>query len=245
MLEKRDIQRYTLLTMTVSSNPYRDGFLRALPIVLGYLPVGFAFGVLAVKNNIPPIAAIAMSILHFAGSGQFVFAGLWGAGASILSVMLTVLVVNLRHLLMSAALTPHIGIMKRWQRFFFGYELTDETFGVHITAFQQGWRACLPTLYVCNMTAHSAWISGTVLGVFCGEMISDVRPLGLDFALPAMFLALLVPQCRTRLHVVTGIAAVLLSTGIACCGAGKWNVIVATILAAALGAALESIRERR
>jgi len=86
------------------ASPYMDGVRRALPIVLGYVPVAFAFGVLAVKSNIPPALVVAMSVFHFAGSGQFVCAGLWGAGVGAMSVIVAVFVVNLRHLLMSAAM---------------------------------------------------------------------------------------------------------------------------------------------
>lgn len=219
-------------------SPVREGVQRALPIVLGYVPVAFAFGVLAVKNDISPGLAILMSVIMFAGSGQFVAVSLWGAGVGAASVVLTVFVVNLRHLLMSAALAPYVERTKRWQRLLFGCELTDETFGVHITAFQRGWALSLTTLYSCNMTAHVSWVGGTIIGVYCGGLVADVRPLGLDYALTAMFLALLVPQCRNRLHVVTALVAAVLSVGLKLHGAGQWNVIVATIAAASLGAAL-------
>lgn len=223
-----------------SSTALRDGVKRALPIVLGYVPVAFAFGVLAVKNNIPPGLAIAMSVFLFAGSGQFVAVGLWGAGVGAASVVLTVFVVNLRHLLMSASLAPHLKPMTRFQKFLFGYELTDETFGVHSTAFQRGWTLVVPTLYACNVTAHASWIGGTVVGVFFGGLIADVKPLGLDYALTAMFLALLVPQCRSRLHVLVALVGATLSVGLSLAGAGQWNVVIATVLAAALGAALRT-----
>lgn len=213
-----------------------EGVQRALPIVLGYVPVAFAFGVLAVKNNISPGFAILMSITMFAGSGQFVAVSLWGAGVGAASVVLTVFVVNLRHLLMSAALAPYFERTPRWQRLLFGFELTDETFGVHIAAFQRGWRFCLSTLYACNVTAQISWVGGTIVGVYCGGLVADVRPLGLDYALTAMFLALLVPQCRSRLHVVTALVAAVLSVGLKLHGAGQWNVIAATMAAASLGA---------
>lgn len=214
----------------------RAGVVRALPIVLGYVPVAFAFGVLAVKNNIPPLYAIVISLTSFTGSGQFVMASLVGASVGAASVMLTIFVVNLRHLLMSAALTPYLQPLTRWQRCLFGLQMTDETFGVHSTAFHQGWRLCLPTLYACNVTAHLAWIGGTVIGAYFGELITDVRPLGLDYALTAMFLALLVPQCRSRRHVWVALAAFALSVGLGVGGAAEWGVIIATVLAAALGA---------
>ena len=100
-----------------SPSPWAEGLRRALPIVLGYLPVGFAFGVLAVKNNIPPGLTVAMSVLMFSGSGQFVFAAMWGAGAGILSIIAAVGIVNLRYLLQSAAQSPWMTGLPRAQRF--------------------------------------------------------------------------------------------------------------------------------
>lgn len=220
------------------------GVRRAMPIVLGYVPVAFAFGVLAVQNNIPPAFAVCMSVFLFAGSGQFVAASLWGAGAGAASVILMVFVVNLRHLLMSAALAPHLKALSRRQKFLFGYEMTDETFAVHATAFQQGWALVVPTLYACNLTAHCSWVGGTLLGVVFGSLLTDVRPLGLDYALIAMFLALLVPQCRERLHVVVALVALVLSISLRLAGMGQWNVIIATVLAALLGAYLQKRRDQ-
>ncbi len=231
---------------TVSSaskaSPALDGFKRALPIVLGYVPVAFAFGVLAVKNDIPPALTIAMSIFIFAGSGQFVAASLWGAGVGAASVILTVFVINLRHLLMSASLATHTQSLARWQRGLLGLQLTDETFGVHSTAFQKGWKLSLTTLYVCNSTAQVSWVFGTSLGVFFGTLIEDVRPLGLDYALTAMFLALFIPQCQTRLHVLVGLFAGFTSMALKIGGLGQWNVILATVLAATLGLSLSKLR---
>ena len=149
-----------------SASPLAEGLRRALPIVLGYLPVGFAFGVLAVKNNIPPSLAVAMSVLMFSGSGQFVFAGMWGAGASALSIIAAVFIVNLRYLLQSAAESPWLAGLPRAQRFLLGLGLTDETFAVHITAFQNGWQRSLTTLFVCNHTAQLGWVSGAAIGAF-------------------------------------------------------------------------------
>ncbi len=219
----------------LSKTPIQDGIKRALPIVLGYVPVAFAFGVLAVKNDMSPAFAIALSVFLFAGSAQFVTAGLWGAGVGVASIILTVFVVNLRHLLMSASLATHVQKSARWQRFLMGCELTDETFVVHSAAFQQGWRAALPTLYACNATAHASWIGGSILGVYFGALIEDVRPLGLDYALTSMFLALLIPQCRTRLHVLVALCAGAGSVLLKTVGLGQWNVIIATLVAATCG----------
>ena len=139
---------------------------------------------------------------------------------------------------MSAAMAEPLAPLKRWQRFLFGCEMTDETFGVHITAFQRGWKLCTATLFTCNLTAHASWVLGTVIGVFCGGLVHDVKPLGLDYALTAMFLALLVPQCVSRLHVLVAIVTAILSLSLKLAGMGQWNVVVATVLGATLGVIL-------
>ena len=220
------------------ASPLAEGLRRALPIVLGYTPVGFAFGVLAVKSNIPPSLAVAMSVLMFSGSGQFVFASMWGAGAGMLSIMAAVFIVNLRYLLQSAAEAPWLTGLPRVQRFLLGLGLTDETFAVHVTAFQNGWQRNLTTLFVCNQTTQLAWVGGCAIGAFCGELVSDVKPLGLDYALTAMFLALLVPQCVSRLHILVALFTMSLSIALKSAGMSQWNVAVATVAGASLGTAL-------
>ncbi len=225
--------------------PAMDGLRRALPIVLGYLPVGFAFGVLAVKNNIPPALAVAMSVLMFSGSGQFVFASLWGGGAGILSTATAVGIVNLRYLLMSAAEAPWFGHVPRLKRFLLGFGVTDETFVVHATALRQGWKLNLTTMYVCNHVTQLAWVGGTAIGCFCGNLVDDVRPLGLDYAITAMFIALLVPQCSTRLHLLVAIFTFCLSIALKIGGLGQWNVALATIAGATLGLVLAQKADRR
>ena len=79
---------------------------------------------------------------------------------------------------------------------------------------------------------------GCAVGAFCGELVNDVRPLGLDYALTAMFLALLVPQCVSRLHVLVALFTAALSIALKAAGMSQWNVAVATILGASLGVLL-------
>ncbi|MBQ7608615.1 MAG: AzlC family ABC transporter permease [Desulfovibrionaceae bacterium] len=220
-----------------------EGIRRALPILLGYLPVGFAFGVLAVKNGISGELAIVMSLLMYSGTGQLICAGMWGQGSSVLSIVAAVAIVNLRYLLLSAAQAPWMNGLPRIQRFLLGMGLTDETFAVHITAFLHGWQRNLTTLFVTNHVAQIGWVGGTVLGAFCGDLIQDIRPFGLDYALTAMFLALLVLQCISPLHTCIAVITLLLSVTLKVCGMTQWNIAVATIVGASIGAILLTRKE--
>ncbi|MCG8996397.1 AzlC family ABC transporter permease [Laribacter hongkongensis] len=212
----------------------RAGIRRGFPIVLGYLPLGFAFGVLAVQNGIPGYAAVLMSILVFAGSGQFIAAAMWGAGAAPWAIIFTNLIINLRYLFMCAALAPWLSRFSRLRQVLFGYEITDEIFAVHSSAMHRHETARAPLVFAVNLTAHSGWVGGTLLGAVSGSLLADPRHLGLDFALPAMFFALLVPLCLTRLRLLVALLAGGLSVGFALLGTGNWNVILATLIGASV-----------
>ena len=221
-------------------SPVAEGLRRALPIVLGYVPVAFAFGVLAVKSNIPPALVVAMSVFHFAGSGQFVCAGLWGAGVGAMSVIVAVFVVNLRHLLMSAALAPFLRSWSKTRLALFSYQMTDETFALHASRFAKGETAPCETFGI-NVIAQSAWVGGTVLGLAASTLITDIRPIGLDYALPAMFIALLAGQVKSRTHLAVALFSGILSTALVLSGVDRFGVLAATLAGAALGTLWQSL----
>ena len=89
------------------------------------------------------------------------------------------------------------------------------------------------------MTAQVAWILGSALGAFAGQLVSDVKPLALDYTLPAMFIALLVMQFRQKSDVVVAVAAGLLCVGLVLMGLDRWSVIIATVIGATLGVGIE------
>ena len=217
-----------------------SGMRQALPIVLGYVPVAFAFGVLARKTGMSASGAVCMSLMVFAGSAQLISVSLLEGGASPATVVLTTFVVNLRHLLMSAALAP---ALRRWPRALqalFAFQLTDETFALHVSRLPSAPGDARPEppraeTLALNMTAQASWVLGSIIGVFGSELVADVRPLGLDYALPAMFIALLLPYCRkARRFALAAVLAGVLSVLLALAGAGQWNVIIATVCAATL-----------
>lgn len=221
------------------------GVQRGYPIFLGYVPLGFAYGVLAVQNGIPAVYAVLFSLLVYAGAGQFIAVGMWGAGASVVSIVFTTFVINLRHLLMSAAVAPWFAPFTRLQQTIIGWGLTDEVFAMHSMAMATGETARLPLVYAANFTAHSGWILGTFIGTVADDYFSDPRSFGLDYALPAMFLALLVPQCKERLYTLAALLAACLSVVLALCGTGRWNVIIASVITSTIGALLLTRRDGR
>ena len=218
--------------------PWLQGMVQALPIVLGYIPVGFAYGVLAQKAGLSAFNTLLMSIIVYAGSAQLISVGLIASGLSPLSVIITTFIVNLRHMLMSAALSPHLQNWRKRELSAFAYEITDESFALHAARMEEGERPKSET-FAINLTAQLSWVLGTALGIFGGSMIAEIEPFALDYALPAMFIALLVMQIKNKVQVVVAVLAGAFSLGLYLWGLQQWYVIVATVLAATLGVVFE------
>jgi 4-azaleucine resistance transporter AzlC len=214
------------------------GVKRALPIVLGYVPIGFAYGVLAGKSGLSGTNTLLMSLIVFAGSAQFIAVGLFASGTGPAAVILTTFVVNLRHMLMAASLAPYLSGWKKRYLAFFSYELTDETFALHSAAAGKLNECRLEALSL-NLTAQVSWVLGTALGIIASGLIGDIKPLGLDYALAAMFIGLLVGQCESPVRIVTAILSGIIATLLYLAGWHQFHIIVATIAGATLGLGVE------
>jgi len=225
------------MTQIDRNSAFYRGASAAWPICLGYAPIGLAFGVLAQKAGISPLEIGLMSIIVFAGSSQFIAVSMLAAGASIISIVATTFVVNLRHFLMSSALAVYLKNSDRKKLTFFSYGVTDESFAVNLTRFRESdWD--INSALVTNFTANITWLITTVLGGFSGQFI-PAHAFGIDYALIAMFICLLVFQLRGSIYVITaviaGIFAVLLSILIP----GNSYIVIASMTAAALGVVLK------
>lgn len=210
-----------------------------LPVILGYLPVGFAYGVLAMKNGLNCANTMLMSILVFAGSAQLIAIGLFSSGVGPAGIIITTFIVNLRHLLMSAAMSPFLRNWSRPAQAWFAFQLTDETFALHSSRFSK--QACaLEEVLALNMIAQLAWIGGTFLGIISSNLIKDTRPIGLDFALPAMFIVLLVWQVTDKAKWATALTGGTLAIFFRLVGLDQVSTIGATVLAATLGLGVEA-----
>lgn len=221
------------------------GLRTAFPVLLGYAPIGVAYGVLANQAGLSLAETVAVSFFVYAGSSQFIGVALWQAGTGPLAIIFTTFLVNLRHFLMSAALTPYLGRYSKAWLAYFGGELTDETFAVHATRLREGDPEYVGRpLLVVNEAAHLTWTACSVVGYLVGTALGDPKRLGLDFALPAMFIALLFMQLRRRLDLLVAVLAGGLSLGLPFLIPGRWNVLIAAVLAATAGALLTGPAEK-
>ena len=204
--------------MTENSSPvtFRSGLIAALPIVLGYFPIAFSFGVAATRSGLTEIEAVALSFLIYAGASQFLALTLFASGAPVLVAAFTLIAMNLRHLLYGPALMkqagPEAGRSKAWA---WAWGLTDEVFGQALGAIARGQRFSEAYMFGLGLAAYAAWVSGTAVGAFAGGGALDAWPAvgaGLDFMLTALFLALLMSiLSRAALPAIlaAGVATVL------------------------------------
>lgn len=214
------------------------GIKAATPVMLGYVPIGMAFGVLATQAGLNVWEVLFMSSMVYAGSAQFISVGLIGAGASPGTIIATTFLVNSRHFLLSASIAPYMNKLNPRLLALIGFGITDETFAVamgEVTQAEKGARFFLGL----NITAQLCWIASTVLGAAVGNIIPDPRTFGLHFALPAMFIGLLVMQMRERLSYLIAILAVVLSLLFKLLLPGNWNVILASVITATIGVMIE------
>ncbi len=219
---------------TVTNRSRTAEALKAVwPICLGYIPVGMAFGVLARKAGLTPPEIAMMSLLVFAGSSQFIAVSMISAGAAAGEIILTAFVVNLRHLLMSSSLAVFLGNEKRTKLSLLAYGITDESFAVNIARFRNGnWDAdrCL----IVNQVANSAWIISTVIGGYGGQFIPE-GAFGIDYALIAMFICLLIFQLRGRKYVITALIAGITAVFLSLILPGNSYIVPAAVFAASIG----------
>jgi predicted branched-subunit amino acid permease len=184
--------------------------MRALaPILLGVIPSSIINGSASVAAGIPAGEVIAMSWLVFAGPAQLVIAQLYSAGAPVLVVILTAAVVNLRLLLYSLAVTPHLEHLPARWRTTLAYLITDPAIAVTLPRFQRndGSRNKHWFFLGAGLTLFAAWQVGVMVGVFVGVQVP--ANWSLDFAIPLVFIAIVVPQIRDRALGVAVIAAMV------------------------------------
>lgn len=239
-----------MLPNTVKQEPgrlqvSRATFLHAaavsLPIVLGYLPIGAAYGILGAQAGLPLWVVVGMSLFVYAGSAQFIAVELIQLGASWSVLTLTTLFVNLRHLLLALALVPYFRKVGRGKLLFAGFGLTDESFAVNSAQFAGGSHSVDAALLV-NLIGHIAWNAASFIGYFLSSFIPNPSQYGLDFALPAMFIALLFLQLKRKLHYVVLVVTGLLSLLLYQLGLEQWSVIIAAVVGAGVGAICSASR---
>ena len=186
-----------------------------LPILLGVIPFGLIYGVLALDAGIPPAPALAMSSIVFAGSSQFIGAQLVHSGALGVVIVATAFVVNLRHMLYSMSLATRLRHLRPRWKWLLAYLLTDEAYAVTIVYYNR--TEADPARHArrhwyyfgAGITLWATWQTSTVVGILSRRLIPD--SWSLDFTLPLTFIALVVPGLKDRPSLAAAVSAGLVA----------------------------------
>jgi 4-azaleucine resistance transporter AzlC len=187
------------------------GVREEVPLLVGVFPFGMIYGVLALNAGLGLAASQMMSSIVFAGSSQFIAAQLVHDAAPGLVIVLTIAVVNLRHMLYSASLAPYLEKLPiRW-KVLLAYLLTDEAYAPTALKFEREGASPLGHWFLlgAGLALWSTWQVSTGLGIFLGASIPQNWPL--DFALPLTFIALVMPVLRNRPAVMAALSAGLVA----------------------------------
>ncbi|MNN44389.1 Inner membrane protein YgaZ [compost metagenome] len=178
-------------------------------MAVGIIPFGLIFGTLAGTAHLSLWQAVGMSLFVYAGSAQFIVISLFGAGASTVVILLTTLIVNLRHVLYSATLQPHVSQLPQRWRIPLAFWLTDETFAVVQRFYlvhgdkplaHWYWLGVTISLYVC-------WVTSSLVGVLFGQAVPNLAVWGLEFAMLATFIGIVVPLLRNFPQIAAALVA--------------------------------------
>ena len=175
-------------------SPFVKGIYDGIPIALGYLPVSFGFGILAIRSGLSVLAAISISVTNLTSAGQVAGVAVIAAGGSYLEMALTQLVINIRYALMGISLSQKLDSSFRTpQRLLTAYGITDEIFAV--ASAQPG---LISAAYLAGMIviAFFGWTLGTVLGAAAGQILPELITNAMGIVLYAMFLAIVLPAAK-------------------------------------------------
>lgn len=226
--------------MSTARSAFLSGLRASIPFMIVICPFALLFGVVATEAGLNLLEVMSFSVLVVAGAAQFVAIQLSVEHAPVLVVLATSLAVNLRMVMYSAALTPHLGGAPMWQRVLIAYTLVDQSFALSAAEHERLPDRPLPLkvafFFGTALPMVVLWYGFTLIGALVGSSIPPA--FALDFALPITFLAMIAPMLRTLAHISACLVSIIGSLLLAFMPYGT-GVLVAAVLAMLVGAQVE------
>lgn len=214
---------------------FRSGIASATPIMVGYLPIAMAFGMLGKTTGISMFQSFLFSAFVFAGASQFMALNMIAIGAGAGEIILATLLVNFRHFLMSASLAAKIkGDIKKYVPFI-AFGNTDEVFSIISLKDEEPTKEFMLAL---ELATYASWVGGTVVGYLVGEMLPPAIGDSMPIALYAMFIAILTPEVKKSIKVAALVmVSGALNTLLVYLNAlpSGWNMIAAILISSTIG----------
>lgn len=213
---------------------FYKGFIDTLPFGVGAAMYGIVYGVMSAKAGLSLLETIGMSLFVFAGASQMTAVQMISLGSSIFSIIITILIINLRHILMSASLSTYLSKTSIKMKAFNAFFMTDESFATAYNRFQT--HKSSPFYFLgSGINIYFLWNFSGVLGFFLGNIISNQLSFIFDFTFVAAFIAMIIPMIKGFPQLIT----IIVSIAVALAGShflpGKWYIVVAGITASLAG----------
>ncbi len=192
-----------------ASSEFWSGARDTIPVIVGAVPFGIIFGALAINAGLSVVATLGMSLIVFAGSSQFVAAGLVAQGAGLLVIVFTTFIVNLRHALYSASIGPYLSGQSQGWLLPLGFWLTDETYAVVVQRYARDDGSLNKHWYHfgSSLAMYANWQLCTVIGIVAGTQLQGMADWGLEFAMVVTFIGIVVPLLRNMPRVLCAVVA--------------------------------------
>jgi 4-azaleucine resistance transporter AzlC len=220
---------------------FAGGVRMIAPLIVAVLPVGLVFGVVAATKGLSPLEETLMSALVFAGGSQFVAMDIWTHPASWSALGFAALLVNLRHVLMSASIAPKLERFSNWQKIVSMLFLADEIWAM--AEFRANRAALTPAWFAgLILPFYAGWVFSTLIGAILGTFLGNPAVTGLDFAFPAVFIVLVMGFWKGRTTGIVLAASALTSVTVHHFIPGVWY-IAAGALAGLLASIVNPRRE--
>lgn len=213
----------------------KEGFISAMPMIIGYFPIAMAFGLLAKNTQLNFRDTTLFSAMVFAGASQFMALDLIAAGVSFGSIILATFLLNLRHVVMSASLSLRLKDVKRSYLPLIAFGITDESFSV--ASFRKE-KLTVAYVLVLFFTSYGSWLLGTLAGYLVGGILPVSLQSSLSIGLYAMFVGILIPEIKGSRNILylAIISAIIYSltyyTGVLHSG---WDIILAIVVSSVVG----------
>ncbi|AFS77730.1 branched-chain amino acid permease protein/azaleucin resistance protein AzlC [Gottschalkia acidurici 9a] len=221
------------------NNKFLDGFKKSTPIIMGYFPVSFTYGIMASNGGLDPLIALTIALTNFTSAGQFIGTNVIISNGTFLEVGIATFVVNIRYALMSLSLSQRIVKMPLYKKMIMSFGITDEIFAV---AALEKEKVSFSYMMGLTLMPYLSWAIGTITGAYFSTLLPEKLQNAMGIALYGMFLALVVPEARKSKKVLS-VVVVSIAISIAFryisflkVISGGWVIIIATIIASTFGA---------
>lgn len=221
---------------------FTKGLKLSMPIALGYLPVSFTFGLIAVKGGIPAIITILISMTNLTSAGQFAGMNIIIAGGGALEIAITTFIINIRYMLMSLSLSQKVDEkVSLSQRLMMAFGITDEIFTI---ASMEKEDITFPFMMGLIVLPYFGWALGTVLGALTCSVLPSALMDAMGIALYGMFIAIVIPASKESKNVfLVVILAMIISSllywmPVLCKISSGWRIIIGTLIVCTIAAVL-------